>query len=190
VIGVLYVKELQRFFLRGETIDLEKIVRPPYYVRETDKIGELFQEFRTHRQHLAIVLDEHGGTAGLVTIEDIIEEIVGDIGDELDQEPDAVQEIAPGTMQVDASVHIDALNEQLSLQIPEGETYDTVGGYLFESMGRVPEVGDTYSENGVRFEVIEADERRVHRLRLYLDRTPAAASRRDQPAAASEMSER
>ncbi len=174
VVGVLYVKDLQKYWLRKEDIALEQIVRDSYFVSHNKKIGELLQEFKGHRQHLAVVQDEHGGTAGLVTIEDILEEIVGEISDEYETEKPLVRRISRDLAEVDAAVHIDDLNEQLETTIPEGETYDTVGGYLIESLGKVPAVGDTFKCDSVRFEVIAADDRRVHRLRLHLGLTPQA----------------
>ncbi|MEC8896576.1 MAG: transporter associated domain-containing protein, partial [Planctomycetota bacterium] len=134
-------------------------------------------EFKQHRLHIAIVMDEHGGTEGLVTIEDVIEEIVGEISDEYEQEEEEpIQRLSNGTVSVDAAVHIDDLNEELSLGIPENENYDTIGGFLFSSMGRIPKVGDTFALEGVHFEVTSADGRRVHRLEL---RVPEKDGRAD-----------
>jgi CBS domain containing-hemolysin-like protein len=174
VVGLLYVKDLLARLYRQEEFTLESVVRKPYLVPHTKKIHELFQEFKSHRMHIAIVLDEHGGTAGLVTIEDIIEEIVGDISDEYEkEEPAPIKRLSSRLVEVDASVHIDDLNEELELEIPEGESYDTMSGFLCCMLGRVPTVGQTLELNGARVEITEADERRVQRLRVHLleDRT-------------------
>ena len=176
IVGVLYVKDLQKYWVRKEEIDLVKIVRDPYLVSHHKKIGELLQEFKGHRQHLAIVQDDEGGTAGLITIEDILEEIVGEISDEYESAEPPIQRLESGVVEVNASVHIHELNDELALSIPEGETYDTVGGYLFENLGKVPAVGDTFEWETIRFEVTEADDRRVRRLRLRLPADPGSAS--------------
>ncbi len=169
VTGVLYVKDLLRHLYRKEDIVLDSLVRKPYCVPRTKKIDELLQEFKAHRLHIAIVLDEYGGTDGLVTIEDILEEIVGEIRDEYEkEEPLPVQRVSKDLADVDATVHIDDLNEELGLEIPESENYDTIGGFLFASMGRVPAVGDTFEHDDVRFRVTSSDERRVLRLEVKL----------------------
>ena len=170
IVGILYVKDLLKSFYSKEDIRLESIVRSPYSVSGAKKIDDLLREFKQHRLHIAIVLDEHGGTDGLVTIEDVIEEIVGEISDEYEQqeELEPIQRLADGLVTVDAAVHIDDLNEELGLGIPENDNYDTIGGFLFSSMGRIPIVGDTFDLNGVHFEVTSADERRVYRLELRI----------------------
>jgi CBS domain containing-hemolysin-like protein len=168
VVGILYVKDLLRYWHRKESIALEQLARKPHFVPLTKKIGELFQEFKTQRFHIAIVLDEFGGTSGLITIEDIIEEIVGEITDEhekIDRPP--LKRISPGVAEVDASYHIDDLNDHLDIEIPEGETYDTIGGFLASRMGKIPVVGDVYDVDSMRFEVLAADDRRIRRLRIH-----------------------
>ena len=178
VVGILYVKDLLRSLYSKEDISLESLIRSPYRVSGGKKIDDLLQEFKQHRLHIAIVMDEHGGTEGLVTIEDVIEEIVGEISDEYEQEEElsSIQLLSDGLVSVDAAVHIDDLNEELSLGIPENENYDTIGGLLFSSMGRIPKVGDTFALEGVHFEVTSADGRRVHRLQL---RVPEKGGRED-----------
>ncbi len=167
IVGILYVKDLLRYWDRKESVVIEQLARKPHFVALTKKIGELFQEFKTLRFHIAIVLDEFGGTSGLITIEDIIEEIVGEITDEhekIDRPP--LKRIAAGVVEVDGSYHIDDLNDQLGTEIPERETYDTIGGFLSAHMGKIPAVGDSFELDLMRFEVIAADERRIRRLRI------------------------
>ena len=170
IVGILYVKDLLKSFYSKEDIQLEALVRDPYRVSGSKKIDDLLQEFKQHRLHIAIVQDEYGGTHGLVTIEDVIEEIVGEISDEYEQREELapIQKLSDGLVTVDAGVHVDDLNEELDLGIPEHENYDTIGGFLFSIMGRIPAVGDTFDVAGVHFEVTSADERRVHRLQLRL----------------------
>jgi len=167
--GVLYVKDLLKRLYSNEEIVLDSLVRQPLFVPTTKKIDELLSEFKQHRLQIAIVLDEYGGTDGLVSIEDVLEEIVGEITDEYEKEEAEPIALSPGGVaDVDAAIHIDELNEELSLSIPESDKYDTIGGFLFASMGRIPVVGDSFDlEGGVSFEVTSADERRVLRLRIH-----------------------
>ena len=167
--GVLYVKDLLRSLYLKEEIDLRALARKPYRVHRAKKIDEILQEFKQHRLHIAIVVDDHDGTDGLVTIEDILEEIVGEISDEYEKvEPLPLQRISESLVDVDAGIHIDDLNDELGLEIPESENYDTIGGFVFASMGRVPETGDTFVHAGVEFRVTASDERRILKLRVYL----------------------
>lgn len=169
IVGLLYVKDLLPRLYRKQEFTLESLLRSPYLVGHTKKIEELLQEFKNTRMHIAIVLDEHGGTAGLVTIEDILEEIVGEIADEFEtQETAPIERLSEKLVEVDASVHIDDLNDELGIAIPEEESYETLGGFLFANLGRVPKVGHVTELNGVRLEVTAADERRVQRLRVHL----------------------
>lgn len=170
IVGILYVKDLLRSLYSKEDIHLESLLRSPYRVGGGKKIDDLLQEFKQHRLHIAIVMDEHGGTDGLVTIEDVIEEIVGEISDEYEQEETLapIHKVSDVLVTVDAGVHVDDLNEELNLGIPENENYDTIGGFLFSNMGRIPVVGDTFDLDGVHFEVTSADKRRVHRLQLRM----------------------
>jgi CBS domain containing-hemolysin-like protein len=143
-------------------------------VPESKPIADLLQELREQKVHLAIVLDEYGGTAGLVTIEDIIEEIVGDIADEYETPaPESIRRIDEHTIEVDARVRIDEINEQLRTELPEGEDYDTVGGFVFSALGKIPETGEELSYQNVKFRVIDAEQRRINRLRVQVtpDRT-------------------
>lgn len=173
--GVLYAKDL----LTVSDIDpfepLEMMRKVPF-VPESKPVPDLLQELREQKVHLAIVLDEYGGTAGLVTIEDIIEEIVGDIADEYETpEPEAIRRIDAHTVEVDARVRIDEINEQLGIHLPEDEDYDTVGGFVFSALGKIPETGEELSFDNVKFRVLDAEERRINRLRVQVTpRQPSA----------------
>jgi CBS domain containing-hemolysin-like protein len=169
ITGILYVKDLLRYWDRKEAIRLEEIARKPHFVPLTKKIRELFQEFRTQRFHIAIILDEFGGTSGLITIEDIIEEIVGEIQDEHEKvERPPIKRLAADLVEVDGSVHIDDLNDQVGLDLPEGDAYDTVGGFLSARMGKIPSAGEAFDLDTLRFEVTSADGRRIRRLKIRL----------------------
>ncbi|HVR73560.1 MAG TPA: hemolysin family protein [Planctomycetota bacterium] len=177
IVGILYVKDLLRFWERKDSIEQGDILRKPHFVPLSKKIGELFQEFKTQRFHIAIVLDEFGGTSGLITIEDIIEEIVGEITDEHEKvERPLLRRLSPGVVEVDASLHIDDLNDQLDLGIPEGDLYDTIGGFLAAQMGKIPSVGEVFELDSLRFEIAAADERRIRRLRIRFPSSDGGAA--------------
>lgn len=183
IVGILYVKDLLNYWNEGEEVDLLKIVRDPHYVGPQEKIDDLLQRFKSQRFHMAIVQDTHGGTAGLVTIEDILEEIVGDITDEHEPvELSPVRHLTPNMIDVDARLHVDDLNEQLGIELPEDDSYETIGGFVFSQMGRIPNIGEVYSfDSGVRMRVTAADDRQIRRVTIELPETretpePAADS--------------
>ncbi|MCA9290527.1 MAG: HlyC/CorC family transporter [Phycisphaerales bacterium] len=170
--GVLYVKDL--FPYLGEDasdFDLQSILRKPLLVPETKLVRELLADFQRSEVHMAIVVDEYGGTSGLVTIEDILEEIVGEIHDE--HEPDSEEEpqlhrLGTSLAEVDGRYYIDELNEALGLGLPEDEDYDTIGGYVVTMLGRIPAVGETVDTPRARFTAIAASETRVDRVGIEL----------------------
>jgi len=164
--GVLYAKDLLMLDDR-DFFDPTEVMRKVPFVPETKKVSDLLAEMREKQVHLAIVVDEYGGTAGLVSIEDIVEEIIGDIADEYEPpEPEPMRRIDPHTLEIDARVHIDELNEELDVELPEGPDYDTVGGFLFSEMGKIPVVGEELRYHNVRFHVLDAEERKISRLRV------------------------
>jgi putative hemolysin len=168
IIGILNVKDMLDYWAEGKAIDLRALVtdRPPFFTPESKKISNLFRDLRANKQHMAIVVDEYGGTAGVVTLEDIIEEIVGEIQDEYDSdEQEECLPLGENVYSVDARMSIDNLNEQLGTQI-QSENVDTVGGFVVDYFGKVPEQGDRFSYQGMEFTVLEADERRVHRIQI------------------------
>lgn len=168
IIGLLHVKDLLDGWAKDQPLDLKSIAtdRPPLFTPESKKISDLFQELRTNMQHMAIVVDEYGGTAGIVTLEDIIEEIVGEIQDEYDfDEQEELIALSKNTYSVDARMSLIDLNEQLEAQF-ESESADTIGGFIFDHLGRVPEQGSQFSYQGLAFTILESDERRIHRIRI------------------------
>ncbi len=169
--GVLYAKDLFRILKNGEREkhrSLHRIIRRPvFFVAESHKIGQLLREMQVRRFHLAVVVDEFGGTSGIVTLEDILEEIVGEIRDEHDTEEPMVQEIASGRWLVDASISIYDLGEILDVDFEEDEgDYDSLGGMLIELADRVPQVGESVEAHGFEFLVRDADERHVTRVEI------------------------
>jgi len=167
IIGILYAKDLLRYIGQDNPPLLRNIMRKCYYVPETKPLDDLLREFKARKVHLAVVLDEYGGTAGLVTIEDVIEEIVGDISDEYDRLPPALMKRLDGnSAEVDGRMHIDDLNDAMKLNIPEDNDYETVDGLVFSSLGYIPKGGEKFDAHGARFTVLAADERKITRLRV------------------------
>jgi putative hemolysin len=173
IIGVLYAKDLLR--LRpGERFDARQLLRIAPYVPETKSINDLLNDFRQTKVQIAIVLDEYGGTAGLVTIEDILEELVGEIDDEYDQKtPPTISRIDDDTVDVDARMRVDELNEELGIELPEEGDYETVGGFVFSTLGKIPAAGEEFRHAGVHFRVLSAEPRKINRLRIRVQREKA-----------------
>ena len=168
IVGILYVRDLVRFVGSDEDFHLRQLLREPFFVPESKPVLDLLAEFKLKKVHMAIVLDEYGGTAGLVTIEDILEEIVGEIQDEYEEdevEP-AIEANAEGTYQADARVEIPDLEDALDIELPEDRDYDTVGGLAFAELGRIPEVGDTFEFENHRFTVTAAERTRVTKVKV------------------------
>ena len=178
IIGILYVKELLDYWAEGKPIDLRDLIanRTPFFTPESKKIWELFQDLRANKQHMAIVVDEYGGTAGLVTLEDIIEEVVGEIQDEYDfDEQEECVQIGENLYSIDARMNLDELNEQLGTQI-ESESVDTIGGFVVNHLGKVPEQESQFTYQGIEFTILEADERRIHRIQIQIPAVTDKAS--------------
>jgi len=167
ILGVIFVKDLMRLTgnAQEETQGIHHLLRPGTFVPETKRVSELLKEFQRRQVQLAIVVDEYGGTAGLVTIEDLLEEIVGEIRDEYDVETEPIVDEGNGSFVVSAKVSIDELRDRLNVEI-EPEGFETVGGYVLTRVGRVPAVGETFEIDGLIVEVLEAERRRIHRVRL------------------------
>ena len=137
VVGVLYVKDLLIYLKNKEPIDLSKLVRKPYLIPESKKLHSLLREFQRRRVHIAVVVDEYGGVSGIVSLEDIIEEIVGDIQDEYDNEREDIIEIGDGMYLCEARVDLEDLREQIGVELPS-DNVDTLGGFVFELFGKIP----------------------------------------------------
>ncbi len=168
ILGVLYAKDL---LVRNEetSLELAAVMRRTLFIPESKPVRELLHEFQEQKLHIAVVLDEYGGTAGLVTIEDILEELVGEIRDEYDPTaPAELKRIDEHTVEVDARMRIDDLNDQLDIELPEDGDYETIGGYVFSRMGKIPKVGERCGHENVAIQVIAAEPRRITRLRLHV----------------------
>ena len=166
ILGVIRVKDLlQLDEAAAQHQAITPLVRPATFVPETKRVPELLKEFQRRQVQMAIVVDEYGGTAGLVTIEDLLEEIVGEIRDEDDVESDPIVDEGNGSYVFSAKVSFDELRDRLDLEI-ESEGFETVGGYVLSRVGRVPAVGETLEIDGLLIEVLEAERRRIHKVRV------------------------
>ncbi|HEX8911927.1 MAG TPA: hemolysin family protein [Humisphaera sp.] len=188
IVGVLYARDLLRHLgLPADSFNIRTALRPAFYVPETKPLRDLLHDFRAQKVHLAIVLDEYGGTSGLVTIEDVLEELVGDISDEHEpSEPAMFRRVDDVTIEADARTYVHDLNREAGLELPEDAGYDTLGGFVSTTAGRIPPKGETITYHGVRFTVLEAEPQRVTRVRIDLappDDPEAAGA--DKPAAAA-----
>ncbi len=175
IIGVVYAKDLLRLD-PDDGFDARKIMRKVPYVPESKTLDELLAEFRTNKVQIAIVLDEYGGTAGLATIEDILEELVGEIDDEYDYKPPpAITRVDDDTLEVDARVHISEVNEELEIDLPEEEDYETIGGFVFSTLGKIPTAGEEFAHGNIRFKITAAEPRRISRVRIEVHREAQSA---------------
>ena len=176
IVGFVFIKDLLRLDPpeSGQARlqpDLGRFIRPATFVPETKRVAEMLKEFQRKQVQIAIVVDEYGGTAGLVTIEDLLEEIVGEIRDEYDVETEPVVDEGQGSFVFSAKVNIDEVRNQLGVEI-EPEGFETVGGYVLTRVGRVPAVGETFEIDGLQIEVLEAERRRIHKVRMRLAPDP------------------
>jgi len=170
IVGVLHIRDL---FLalrdRGMSeVKVEELVRPAHMVPETKDLAALLTEFRRTNQHLAIVIDEYGAMEGIVTLEDLLEEIVGEIEDEFDLPDESIEQVDDHTIRIDGTFPIDDFNEQFHTDLPV-EDYHTMAGFVFGQLGRVPEPGDTVSHDGMRFDVVEVEGSRIDRLEVVFE---------------------
>jgi CBS domain containing-hemolysin-like protein len=175
IVGVLYARDLLRHLGQpGGVFKLRTALRPAFYVPETKPLRDLLHDFRVQKVHMAIVLDEYGGTSGLVTIEDVLEELVGDISDEHEPvEPAMFRRIDERSMEADARIYVEELNRLAGLELPEDAGYETLGGFISTTAGRIPAKGATIIYNGATFTVLEAEPQRVNRVRIDLTPMPS-----------------
>lgn len=168
ITGIVHVKEILDAVLKGEQRPVAELARPPYFVPETKKVSELLREFQSEHLQVAVVVDEFGGTAGFITIEDIVEEIVGDIADEHEDEEMTAVDLGGGEFLVSGQMRVETLEEMLEADL-EGGNYETVAGLIFTTLGRVPKAGSAMTKNGFKFIVERADRRRIYRVRVMKD---------------------
>jgi len=178
VVGILLAKELLFYYRNPDAFDLKETLRPAVFVPESKRLNVLLRDFRANRNHIAIVVDEYGGVSGLVTIEDVLEQIVGDIEDEydFDESEDNIIAEANGRYRVKAQTEIDDFNTHFGTDFADDE-FDTVGGLVLQAFGRLPKRGETANIGDYRFRVVRADSRRIYTLQIEpLAGTPPAAA--------------
>jgi len=168
ILGLLYAKDLLAYLRDKEEPLLRDILRPAYFVPETKKVDDLLREMQQRRVHMAIVVDEYGGTAGLVTVEDILEEIVGEIQDEYDVEEPIFEQVGEGEYVLDARMDLDDVNDLLGVQLPTGSG-DTLGGLIYSTLGKVPSPGEQLRVDGLLIEVLSVTGRRIRKVRARLE---------------------
>jgi putative hemolysin len=167
IVGVLHVRDLFSALVdRGIAgVRVEELLRPPYFVPETKDLASLLADFRRTKNHLAIVVDEYGAMQGIVTLEDLLEEIVGDIEDEFDLPDESVERVDESTVRVHGTFPVDDFNEQFGVELPI-EDYHSLGGFVFGLLGRAPEPGDEAEWDGLRFHVLEVEGTRIEKLEV------------------------
>ena len=169
IVGVLYAKDLMKYLQKGNLgHDIKDIVRDAYVIPETKNLSDLLRELRKRKVHMAIVVDDHGTVAGLVTIEDLLEEIVGEIFDEFDMEINLVDQVASNRYRVDARVTIDDINEKLKIKLPEEGDVDTVGGLVLKILGHLPVSGEEFVYNGIAIRVEKLKTNRISMVTMEL----------------------
>ncbi|PLX96542.1 MAG: HlyC/CorC family transporter [Desulfuromonas sp.] len=170
IVGLVYAKDLLKFWGKPEqAVSLRDLMRKPYFVPETKRIEELLQEFRGQRMHIAIAIDEYGGTSGLITLEDLIEEIIGDIKDEYDVDDNLLVEEEPGVIVMDARTGLDELEDYYDLPEFERDQFDSVGGLLLHRLGYVPKPGEEVVIEPLKMVILQSDERMIQRVRIFLE---------------------
>jgi len=177
IVGMVYVKDLFQRLARGErNFDVRQFVRPVLFVPETKKADELLREMQRDKVHLAVVVDEYGGTAGIVTLEDLVEEIVGEIRDEYDAEQSLVLPVSESEAVMDARIPFEEVRETFDIDVEPSEDYETLGGFITNHLGHFPRAGESIDVAGVRFTVESVEGKRIRRVRVTrLQRTPEPA---------------
>jgi putative hemolysin len=170
IIGMIYAKDLLMEIDREqEDFKVREKMREAYFVPETKHLRELLHEFQNQKIHVAVVLDEYGGTAGIVTIEDILEELVGEITDEYEKTPiKPISSLGEDIYEVDARTSVDDVNDELDMELPEEEDYDSIGGFVFSYLGYIPKTGERFEYKGIEFTISSAEPRRIQRIKIKL----------------------
>lgn len=166
IIGIIYSKDLLSLLEHRDLIILQDIIRPAYFVHESKKISQLLREFQQKKVHLAIVIDEFGGTEGIISMEDIFEEIVGEIHDEYDEVKKEVEQASDGSVIVDASMGIHEFNDQFHAEIPDVPDYETLAGFLQKVTGRLPEINEEIQQIGFNFKIVTKTARRLKKVKV------------------------
>lgn len=181
IVGIIYAKDLLTMVENNAVIVLQDLLRPPYYVPVNKKISQLLREMQRDKVHLAVVVDEFGGTEGIVTLEDVLEEIVGEIQDEYDENLSEVVHDANGDVHVAGSMTVNRCNELLNAEIPQSDHYDTVAGFVQKLAGKLPQKDEIYNYEEMFFIVEDVARHRIKRLRISFKEHPAQDSEGEKP---------
>ncbi|MEK6646526.1 MAG: hemolysin family protein [Candidatus Firestonebacteria bacterium] len=166
IIGILYAKDLLNLWKNMELIILQDVIRQPYFIPETKKVSELLKEFQKGKIHMAIVVDEFGGISGLVTLENLMEEIIGEIRDEYDTDERHIEYLNDGNINADASIPIDDIARELKVELVSDDTITTLGGFVVHLMGRIPKKGEEIKYKNLKFIIIDSDKRQIHKIKI------------------------
>jgi len=169
IVGIAYAKDLLSISDKWEKLKVKDIMHPPIFVPYTTKLSEVFHELQRKKTHLAVVVDEYGGVAGIITIEDLLEELVGEIEDEYDKvASEKIQLLKDGSALVEGDTDIDEINKKLGTSLPEkAAAFESIGGFIFNQLGRIPRKGEIIEEDGIRIEVVEVDARRIRKVKIF-----------------------
>lgn len=169
IVGIVYAKDvLQSYFVNKKLPTLTEVIREKvYFVPESARIDDLLKTFRDEKIQIAVALDEYGGTAGLVTLEDIVEEIFGEIEDEYDKKKNRIERLKDGVIVISAQVEIEKVFKILDKEIPNLEGVETIGGYLLDYLGRIPDIGEKVQIENLKFEIMDADERKIKKIKIF-----------------------
>ncbi|MDI6778832.1 MAG: hemolysin family protein [Bacteroidota bacterium] len=170
IIGIIYTKDLISLLEHRDIILLQDIIRPAYFVPEAKKISKLMRELQQQKIHIAIVVDEFGGTEGIITMEDILEEIVGEIHDEYDEELKEIETSADGTVLVNARINIKDFNEKFNANIPEDDEYETISGFLHKLTGKIPELNEEIHYMDLTFVIVKKSQRRIRQVKVVREK--------------------
>ena len=169
IIGILHMKDLFKYNKeRDSDIRIRDLIKEAYFIPATKTLVELLEEFKRKQIHMAIIIDEYGGTLGIITIEDLLEEIVGEIRDEFDQEEESIQQIRETIYDIRGDTLIEELNDELSINIPISEEYDTVSGYVQDELGKAAELYDQVKGNGFILKVMDINNKRIEKIRVII----------------------
>ncbi len=168
VIGILYAKDLFQYFFQEEPeIDLREILREPHFIPESKRISSLLKEFQQSKNHLAVVVDEYGGVSGIVALEDVLEEIVGEIQDEYDEEEELISELTQYVYMIDSRTNVEDVNIALELELPT-DISDTIGGLVFDLFGKVPEQNEAIDYDGIEFRIDSIEGNKLEKIKLTI----------------------
>lgn len=168
ILGLVYAKDLlSQIGKNPSEFKLRDKIREAYFVPETKPLRALLHEFQNQKLHIAVVLDEYGGTAGIVTLEDILEELVGEITDEYEQTPpEPIRKISSDTIETDARTSVDEINDEFELDLPEDDDYETIGGFVFSRLGYIPKTGESFDYENLKFTIASAETRKIKRIKI------------------------